>query len=79
MTLQVEHVSKTYGENTVLQDISFAVDCGITCIMAPSGTGKTTLLRIIMGLEQPDSGSVTVCRWAAVFQENRLLEHLPRS
>ena len=42
--------------------------------MAPSGTGKTTLLRILLGLERPDAGSVTACRWAAVFQEDRLLE-----
>ena len=49
------------------------------CLMAPSGAGKTTLLRILMGLERPDRGKVTAppgCRWAAVFQEDRLLEHL---
>ena len=45
-------------------------------ISGPSGTGKTTLLRILLGLEQPDSGSVNRCRWSAVFQEDRLLEHL---
>ena len=47
--------------------------------MAPSGVGKTTLLQILMGLEKPDSGTVSLpsnCRWAAVFQEDRLLEHL---
>ena len=78
--ISVNHLMKTYGEQVVLNDVSFNVtDEKITCIMAPSGVGKTTLLRILLGLEQPDSGTVSVpanCRWAAVFQEDRLLEHL---
>ena len=47
--------------------------------MAPSGTGKTTLLRILLGLERADSGTVegtAGSRVSAVFQEDRLLEHL---
>ena len=78
--ISVKNLRKVYGEQTVLSDVSFVVTEGqITCIMAPSGVGKTTLLRILLGLEQPDSGTVSVppdCRWAAVFQEDRLLEHL---
>ena len=76
MELRVEHVSKSYGGKAILQDISFTAKPGITCVMAPSGTGKTTLLRILMGLERPDTGRVSECRWSAVFQEDRLLEHL---
>ena len=46
-------------------------------LWAPSGWGKTTLLRILMGLERPTAGSVEgVGRVAAVFQEDRLLEQL---
>jgi len=51
----------------------------VTCVMGPSGRGKTTLLRIMMGLEQPDSGQVNgmaKLRKSAVFQENRLCENL---
>ena len=47
--------------------------------MAPSGAGKTTLLRILLGLETPDSGTIRGlgdARVSAVFQEDRLLEHL---
>ena len=78
--ISVKHLQKSYGAQRVLDDVTFTVtDEQITCVMAPSGIGKTTLLRILMGLEQPDSGTVSLpqdCRWATVFQEDRLLEHL---
>ena len=77
MELRVEHLSKRYGDKQVLRDLSFTAGPGILCIMAPSGVGKTTLLRLLLGMERPDSGTISGrCRWAAVFQENRLLEHL---
>lgn len=78
--ISVKHLQKSYGTQRVLDDVTFTVtDDQITCVMAPSGVGKTTLLQILMGLEKPDSGTVSLpsnCRWAAVFQEDRLLEHL---
>jgi NitT/TauT family transport system ATP-binding protein len=49
------------------------------CLMGPSGQGKTTLLRILMGLEQPDAGRISGIarqRISAVFQEDRLCEYL---
>ena len=78
MEIRVEHLWKSYGGTTVLRDVTFTARAGITCIMAPSGDGKTTLLRILLGLETADRGTVegADCRWAAVFQEDRLLEHL---
>lgn len=79
-TITGEHLWKSYGGADVLRDVTLtATEAEPVCLMAPSGTGKTTLLRILMGLEQPDRGRVTAppgCRWAAVFQEDRLLEHL---
>ena len=78
--ISVKHLQKSYGAQRVLDDVTFTVtDEQITCVMAPSGIGKTSVLRILMGLEQPDSGTVSLpqdCRWATVFQEDRLLEHL---
>ena len=78
--ISVESLRKAFGTQLVLNDVPFTAPAHqITCIMAPSGVGKTTLLRILLGLEQPDSGTVSLlpdCRWAAVFQEDRLLEHL---
>ena len=78
MELRVEHLCKRYGENAVLDDISFTARVGVTRLLGPSGIGKTTLLRVLLGLEMPDSGTVNgdKFRWTAVFQENRLLEGL---
>ena len=76
MEIRVEYLCKAYDGISVLQDVSFTAKNGVTCIMAPSGTGKTTLLRILLGLEKADSGTVSRCRWSAVFQEDRLLPHL---
>lgn len=79
MEIRVERLKKIYDGVPVLQEVSFVAGKGVTCLMGPSGEGKTTLLRILLGLERTDSGTVRGtegCRWAAVFQENRLLEHL---
>ncbi len=76
--IRVQNLCKTSGDHVVLHNLSFTAGVGITRILGRSGAGKTTLLRILLGLDQPDSGSLfgTNCRWAAVFQEDRLLGHL---
>lgn len=78
--IAVHHIWKSYGSQSVLRDVSVeAAADTVTCVMAPSGRGKTTLLRIFLGLEAPDRGTVETpsgWRWAAVFQEDRLLEDL---
>ena len=73
--MRAEHLWKAYGAKAVLRDLSFSVERGERlCVYAPSGGGKTTLLRIVLGLERPDRGAVSdVGIAAAVFQENRLL------
>ena len=75
--LILHNICKAYGEKTVLRDFSHTFPAGKrTCIMVPSGCGKTTLLRIILGLETQDRGTMTGRpeRVSAVFQENRLFE-----
>lgn len=77
MEIRVQNLCKSYGGGLVLRNVTFTAGDGVTCVMAPSGAGKTTLLRILLGLEAADSGTVSDgLRWAAVFQEDRLLEHL---
>ena len=76
--IRVQNLCKTYGDHVVLHNLSFTAGVGVTRILGRSGAGKTTLLRILLGLDQPDIGSLfgTNCRWAAVFQEDRLLGRL---
>ena len=58
--LQFQNVSKSYGEMSVLKDINLDVETGeFVVILGFSGTGKTTLINMMAGLEQPTSGSVT--------------------
>ena len=78
MELRVETLCKCYDGAAVLQNVSFTAQAGLTRITGSSGIGKTTLLRILLGLETADSGTTNAdsLRWAAVFQEDRLLEQL---
>ena len=74
--LTVDHLEKRFGEQVLFRDLSFTVE-GPAVLWAPSGWGKTTLLRILMGLEAPTGGSVQgVGRVGAVFQEDRLCPQL---
>lgn len=79
-SLVIRSLSKTYDGHPILSDLSCTAQAGTPAvIMAPSGTGKTTLLRMIAGLEVPDTGSITMDdgpRWqpriSMVFQDDRL-------
>lgn len=78
MNLEIHNLTKLYQGRTVLRNFSLTLEEGkIYCLMAPSGCGKTTLFRLILGLEQPDSGSIEGVegrRFGVVFQEDRLCE-----
>jgi len=59
--LTLNNISVAYGDNTVVENISFELEEGqISCLLGPSGCGKTTLLRAIAGFEKPDAGEIKI-------------------
>ncbi len=77
MKLQICDLCKQFDGVAVLDHVSMELESGhIYCLTAPSGKGKTTLFRILMGLETADSGHLFMERVpiGAVFQEDRLCE-----
>ena len=59
--LVVQSLVRAYGGRTVVSDLSLEVEAGqVTCLLGPSGCGKSTTLRMIAGVEQPDSGRILI-------------------
>ena len=89
MQLSMSHVSKNYGDKTVLQDLNFILpSTQIACLLGGSGSGKTTALRLIAGFETSRSGDIILGerrlnevpaherRIGMVFQDHALFPHL---
>ena len=87
--LQLNNLSKRFGEEVAVDNISLAVERGsILALLGPSGSGKTTTLRLLAGFEIPDSGGIVVDgkdvtgqppvdrRFGMVFQHYALFPHL---
>ena len=61
IVVEVEKLSKGFGENLLVDDLSFTLPRnGIVGVIGPNGAGKTTLFKMMMGVEQPDSGKIKV-------------------
>lgn len=77
-SVQLKNVTKSFGDNIVLKDYNLLIPGGqAVCLMGPSGIGKTTVFRLLLGLTQPDMGKVTTLfPMSAVFQEDRLVESI---
>ncbi|MBQ1372494.1 MAG: ATP-binding cassette domain-containing protein [Oscillospiraceae bacterium] len=75
MDIQIQGLCHSFGQKQLFQDFNLCLREGcIYGLTAPSGRGKTSLLRILLGLLSPDRGSVTTnVRYSAVFQTDRLL------
>jgi NitT/TauT family transport system ATP-binding protein len=79
MEVQLIHLSKRFNEKIIFKDLNITfLEGRMNCLMGASGIGKTTLIYILMGFLKQDSGEVHGIkgrRIAAVFQEDRLIEH----
>ena len=71
-------VSKSYGDKLLYENLSFVLpQAGIVGVIGPNGAGKTTLFRLIMGFEQPDSGTIRIgetVKLAYVDQQHRSID-----
>lgn len=90
VSVEVRQLHKSFNGHEVLKDVNFAVAAGeIFVLMGPSGSGKSVLLKHVIGLEQPDSGEILIdskpvesdevldqYRLAMVFQSGALLNSL---
>jgi polar amino acid transport system ATP-binding protein len=93
MQLKLQQLTKRYGDNTVIDDITATLEFPhVLALLGPSGGGKSTLLRLIGGLEQPDRGTLSIegkavpsdekslrlyrSRIGTVFQSWNLFPHL---
>jgi len=79
MKLALENLRKAFGDHTVLDGITLDLaDVHCLCLIGPSGGGKSTLLRIIAGLEYPTGGAVALNGREVAYREAALLAHRRR-
>ena len=76
--LEVSHVTKSYGNNRVLDDVTFKISKGkIVGLLGPNGSGKTTLIKLINDLLKEDSGTIKVEGLDLGVETKKLISYLP--
>ena len=77
-TIVVSHIAKSFGETQAVKDVSFSVRPGeIFGLLGPNGSGKTTSLRVILDIYQPDKGSVSILDGPMTEEKLNHIGYLP--
>ncbi|WP_218313268.1 energy-dependent translational throttle protein EttA [Alteromonas antoniana] len=75
--IDVEHLSKAYGDRVLIDDLTFKVPKGgIVGIIGPNGAGKSTLFRMLTGAEQPDSGNIDIGESVQIASVEQFRDHM---
>lgn len=76
--LKLHHVTKTYGSQLALDDISLDLPAGkIIGLLGPNGSGKTTLIKLVNGLLQPNSGDIIINGYRPSIETKNIVSYLP--
>ena len=80
MSIEIQHITKRYGEQLALNDVTLSIDKGIVGLLGPNGAGKSTLMKIITCFIPPTSGSVSVNGFDVMdhsMEVKRIVGYLP--
>lgn len=78
MSLQIEHLDKSFHGRPVLNDLSLTIEPGqIVGLLGPNGTGKSTLIKCVNGLLRPDAGTISLDGRSAGAPSAQLISYLP--
>lgn len=78
LSVEVNHITKTYGNRAVVNDVSFTVNQGeILGLIGPNGAGKTTTIRMIMDIIKPDSGDIKILGEKLTEDSKNSIGYLP--
>ncbi|MHB1154784.1 MAG: ABC transporter ATP-binding protein [Eubacteriales bacterium] len=75
--LTIRHISKSFGENKVIDDLSFSVpEHSVFGFIGQNGAGKTTTMKMVLGLLKPENGSITVCGENVLYGQNKTNQYI---